>query len=343
MVPPVNGSIAHGIRLSSCCERPTENRPVTRLLRNLGNFLRFQVEVVIARIKIDLPLRKGRRGHARDGVGRDEERVLEHQRVDVVLEERRRGLQVEAGQRAGELQSCQYVLCVVVDRFRDLDVAATAATAEDGAKRAEVFPALAAVAGKGLPVRRQRQVEPYPAPLPTELEVGVRRGRDRLEHVRLGRIRVGRASRTESLQRQGIVGVLVPERPVSRGEEMRYFAEGAAHSPAVVPADLQPVVLIVVRHATTQRVEVKGIARLFDHHQEVVQVGAAAEILVFTVLGDRFVTPDSDGGELDHRAVEQTARRPRRLPDKGRGDDEQARGGAGTFGDTQPLRVPFDD
>ena len=39
MVPPVNGSIAHGIRLSSCSERPSAKTPVTRLLRNFGNFL----------------------------------------------------------------------------------------------------------------------------------------------------------------------------------------------------------------------------------------------------------------------------------------------------------------
>ena len=39
MVPPVNGSIAHGITSSSCCERATEKTPVTRLLRNFGNFL----------------------------------------------------------------------------------------------------------------------------------------------------------------------------------------------------------------------------------------------------------------------------------------------------------------
>ena len=39
MVPPVNGSIADGIRLSSCCERPSDSTPVIRLLRKFGNFL----------------------------------------------------------------------------------------------------------------------------------------------------------------------------------------------------------------------------------------------------------------------------------------------------------------
>ena len=39
MVPPVNGSIAHGIRLSFCCERANDTTPVIRLLRNFGSFL----------------------------------------------------------------------------------------------------------------------------------------------------------------------------------------------------------------------------------------------------------------------------------------------------------------
>ena len=39
MVPPVNGSIDHGSRLSFCCERANDTTPVTRLLRNFGSFL----------------------------------------------------------------------------------------------------------------------------------------------------------------------------------------------------------------------------------------------------------------------------------------------------------------
>ena len=39
MVPPVNGSIAYGIKLSFCCERASDTTPVIRLLRNFGNFL----------------------------------------------------------------------------------------------------------------------------------------------------------------------------------------------------------------------------------------------------------------------------------------------------------------
>ena len=39
IVPPVNGSIAHGIRLSFCFERASDTTPVNRLLRNEGNFL----------------------------------------------------------------------------------------------------------------------------------------------------------------------------------------------------------------------------------------------------------------------------------------------------------------
>ncbi len=346
MVPPVNGSIAHGIRLSSCCERAERHdagNPALEKIRELPRELPLQIEVVVARVEIELPLSKGRRRHPRDGVGRDEQRVLEHQRVDVVLEERRRALQVDAGQRVGELQPSQYVLRVVVDRFRDFDVAATAATAKDGGKRPKIFSTLVGIAGKGFPVRRQREVEPCPTPLPAELDVGGRRGRDRREHVRLGRIRVGRASRAKSSQRESVAAVPVPERPVGRGEEMGYFAEGTAHPPGVVTADVPAVVLVVAGHAATQRVEVKGTGRLFDHHGEVVQVGAALEIFVFAVLGDPFVAADSDRRELDHRAVEPTARRSRGLLHKRRGDDEQSRGCARTLGDAQPLGVPFDD
>src|SRR6185503_3080518 len=131
-------------------DRKEACHPALEKLRELPGNRRLQVEVIVARVEIDLPPGKGRRGHAGGGVGGDEERVLEHQRVDVVLEKRRRGLQVEAGQRVRELKSRQYILGVVVDRFGDLDVAASAAPAKDGAKRTKVFPPLAGVAGKGL-------------------------------------------------------------------------------------------------------------------------------------------------------------------------------------------------
>ena len=180
-------------------ERQDAGDPALEEVRQLPAELRLQVVVVVARVLVELPLRKGRRGHARDRIRGDEQRVLEQHRVDVVPEERPGGLHAEAGQRVGELQSCQYVLRVVVDRFRDLDVAATAATAKDGGKGATALTTLPGIAGKGFPVRRQREVEACPALLPGELEIGGRRGRDRQEHVRLGRIRVGGASRAKVL------------------------------------------------------------------------------------------------------------------------------------------------
>ena len=150
-------------------ERHDAGDPALEKLRELPGELPLQVVVVVARVQVELPLRKGRRRHARDRIRRDEQRVLERHRVDVVLEERRRGLQADVGQRVGELKPCQYVLRVVVDRFRDLDVAATAATAKDGAKGATAFPTLAGIAGEGFPVRRQREVEACPALLPSQL------------------------------------------------------------------------------------------------------------------------------------------------------------------------------
>ena len=287
-------------------------------------------------------MRKGRRRHARDGVRRDEQRVLEHHRVDVVLEERRRGLQADVRQRVGELKPCQYVLRVVVERFGDLDVAATAGAAKDGAKGAAAFSTLAGIAGEGFPVRRQREVEACPALLAGQLDVAVRRVRDRHEHVRLGRIRVGGASRAKSSQREHVAAHSVPQRPVGRGEHMGYFAERAAHPPRVVSAHVHAVVLVVPAHATAQRVEVKGALRFLEHHGEVVQVRAAVEVLVFAEL--RFpVAVQADGAELDRRTVEEAARRLRGLLHEQRGDREQSRGAARILGDAQPLRVPFDD
>ena len=169
MVPPVNGSSRpwnQVVVLLRPGERHDAGEPALEELRELPAELPLEVQVVVARIQVELPARKGRRRHARDGIRRDEQRVLERHGVDVVLEERRRDLQVEVGHRVGELKPGQYVLRVVVNRFRNLDVAATAATAKDGAKRATAFSTLMGIGGKGFPVRRQREIEACPASLP---------------------------------------------------------------------------------------------------------------------------------------------------------------------------------
>ena len=296
--------------MSSCCERPSDSDagdPALEEVRELPAELRLQVVVLVARVLVELPLRKGRRGHARDRIRGDEQRVLEQHRVDVVPEKRPGGLHVEAGQRVGELEPCQHVLRVVVDRFRDLDVAATAATAKDGAKGAAALTTLPGIAGKGFPVRRKREVEACPALLPGELEIGGRRGRDRQEHVRLGRIRVGGASRAKVLQRERGAVDSVPQRPVGRREDMGRFAEPAAHSPRVVSAHIHDVELVGPAHATARRVEVKGAFRLLEHQREVVQIRAAVEVLVFAELGGVLVAADAEAAELHRHPVEQAA------------------------------------
>ena len=264
-------------------------------------------------------------------------------RVDVVLEERPRGLQADAGQRVGELKPCQYILRVVVDRFRDLHVAATAATAKDGVKGAAAFTTLPGIAGEGFPVRRQREVEACPALLPSQFRDSGRRVRDREEHVRLGRIRVGGASRAKSPQREHGAVDPVPQRPVGRREDMGRFAERGAHSPRVVSAEIKAVVLVGPGHATPHRVEVKGTFRLLEHQGEVVQVRAAVEVLVFTELGGILVATDSAAAELDRHPVEQAARGPRGLLHEQRARCEESRGSPRILGNAQPLRVPFDD
>src|SRR4029453_10837987 len=130
-------------------ERHDAGKPAVEELRELPGELPLEVQVGVSRIHVELPARKRGRGHALDGIRRDEQGVLERQGVDVVLEERRRKLQVKVRHRVGELNPCQYVLRFLVNRFRDLDVAATAATAKDGAERATAVSTLVGISGEG--------------------------------------------------------------------------------------------------------------------------------------------------------------------------------------------------
>src|SRR6185503_15061781 len=109
----------------------------------------------------------------------DEQRVLERQGVDVVLEERCSDLQVQVRHGVRELKPGKYVLRVVVDRFRNLDIAATAAATKHSAERATAVPTLDGIRRERFPVRRQREIEARPASHSVQFEFRVLSRRNR--------------------------------------------------------------------------------------------------------------------------------------------------------------------